>query len=281
MSKHSLGSSQPPINAERGDFSWGYSGRSVNLTTHLIWCEVIVEWRCTSTSLRHHGVYTDNCIYSGSSVEALRKPTKFFGCSGGDMNHCFPNTSQKLLHFDHWLDSVDVLCSYLLDAEVRSIRGILENANSSRTNCVNLVCLTSTDLAAQWLTLQRVHTSHTQLLHFERLFSCLTRTWHNAVSVCLSGTFLIPGLLLVCRHYVTKWNVKLISFICNKHFLAEVMQWLELCSRLLQDKCENWSVTRRTLFCVFWLNRKDGRRSVSKCQRHTHTRARIYTSGSG
>jgi hypothetical protein len=42
-----------------------------------------------------------------------------------------------------------VVCSYLLDAEVRSIRGILENANSSRTNCVNLVCLTSTDLAAQ------------------------------------------------------------------------------------------------------------------------------------
>jgi len=65
------------------------------------------------------------------------------------LNQWFPNTCQKIFHFYHLQDSVNVLCSYLLDAEVRSIRGVLGNANSSRTNRVSLVCLTSTDLAAQ------------------------------------------------------------------------------------------------------------------------------------
>ena len=123
-----------------------------------------------------------------------------------------------------------------------------------------------------------VHTSHTQLLH-SRDSSAASQQPDTPLcqSVSLSGTFLVPGLLLVCTLYVTQSNLTLISFICNRHFLTEVMQWPELCSGLAARQVRGlvWD-TLQTLLCVV-AEQRGMAEGVCLNVRHTHTHARTHT----
>ena len=121
---------------------------------------------------------------------------------------------------------VRTCCMLRLGQFVVSLKTLIQIAQIVSICLPNLgrPCNTVTDLAST----RNLLTRHTQLLRFERLFSCYTRAsvshipYSSCLSVCLS--------VARNRRYVTQS----ISSKCSKFFLAGIMQCLVLCCKVSQ-----------------------------------------------